>query len=441
MVRKAVLINLTLAPVGAPPRLAGLPLPVRAVLSAQRAGIEEIIIVGGDDPGRLLDPGLKVAWRWLPLPAQSQNELNALRRVREELKEDFVLFFADSVFDATALASLRAARLEGKAARIAALPVSDDGLTGASLYVASPEFLRRLPASRTGSGGDEAGDGLDRIDSFAAHLREQGQVDRVKVSGTLWPRTTDGARLRAIERALAHLNLKPSDGIFAKFNKMVVAEPLIRFFLRTPATPNFITGLGLFLGLGSGWAFAQGSYGWGIAGAFLAYVSAIMDHCDGMVARLKFQESEFGVWFETAVDYVSYLAIFVGLAIGLYRETGFVHHLFVGGLFLFGWVMSFILQSRQRNLASGDNPADFPNRIHTKLEQHSRNFFHWFSRRLYFLVRRAVLPYFILLFCLLDLRVLLLGWVTFGANLVWLLTLYNNRLFRPAKTTATAEAD
>ncbi|MFQ5663664.1 MAG: hypothetical protein ACE5HL_07525 [Terriglobia bacterium] len=34
-----------------------------------------------------------------------------------------------------------------------------------------------------------------------------------------------------------------------------------------------------------------------------------------------------------------------------------------------------------------------------------------------------------------------LGWVTFGANLVWLLTLYNNRLFRPAKTTATAEAD
>jgi hypothetical protein len=49
-----------------------------------------------------------------------------------------------------------------------------------------------------------------------------------------------------------------------------------------------------------------------------------------------------------------------------------------------------------------------------------------------------VLPYIILFFCLVDQCVLLLAWVTFGANLVWMLTLYNNRLFRTPLEAAQA---
>lgn len=427
MVRKAVVINLTAAPLPGHTRLAGLPLLLRAVLSAQRAGLEEIFIVGGEHPGRLLerDKRVQIRWRWVPLAEaeDAHNEVKALLQVGDQLKENFLLFFADSVFEAKAAASLRAVPLEGKVARIA---VGTGGgrssAAGApSLYLCRPDFLRLLEKEKEKD--------AQRIDAVIARYRfVGGPADAV--AGRVWERTSDRARLRAIHRELAHFHLKPSDGMFARFNKLVVAERLIRVFLRTPATPNFITGLGLVFALGSGWAFAQGSYWWSIAGAFIAYISAIMDHVDGMVARLKFLESEFGVWFESAVDYASYLFIFVGLAIGLYRETGAAQHLVVGGLFLFGGVVSFVLQSRQRKLASGDDPTDFPNRIHTKLEQHSQNFFHWFSRRAYFLVRRAVLPYFILLFCLLDLRVLLLDWVALGANLVWLLTLYNNRLFR-----------
>lgn len=443
MVRKAVLLNSTLEPAAGMPRLAGLPLLLRAVVSAQRAGIEEILLVGGEDPAPLLrgDRRVKLAWRWQPAyvpqsgtsasgAAALASEIAALRTLREELKENFVLLFADSVFDAQALAALCAAPLDGQAARAALRASAPEASGRHSLYLCSPDFLRLLPESGPAS-----------LEEYAAQLRARGRLDTVEVPGRLWPRTSERAGLRTIHRELTHFSLKPSDGIFAKFNKLVVAEALIRFFLRTPATPNFITALGLFFALGSGWAFAQGSYGWSIAGAFLAYVSAIMDHVDGMVARLKFLESKFGVWFESAVDYASYLCIFTGLAVGLYRETGFLHHLVVGGLFLFGWVISFIVMSRQRHRASGDNPTDYPIRMHVKLEQHPQNFFHWLARKCYFLVRRAVLPYFVLLFCLLDLRVWLLGWVAFGANLVWLLTVYNNRLFRPAKTNAPAEAD
>ncbi|MCI0403811.1 MAG: CDP-alcohol phosphatidyltransferase family protein [Acidobacteria bacterium] len=433
MVRKAVLINQTLVPARETPRLAGLPLLLRAVLAAQRAGIEEIIIVGGDDPEPVLgrDARVHLGWGWIPVPGTGESELEALRAARERLDGDFLLLFADSVFDARTAGALCRLPLDGRklvAAHPADMP--EELEPGASsLFLCSVELFAAIANAPAG-----------RIASLYPGLRAEGRAASVEAQGRLWPRTSERRRLRSIHRELTHFNLKPSDGIFARFNKLVVGEWLIRLFLKTPFTPNAISLLGLALAVGATAAFIQGNYWWSLLGAVLAYFSAIMDHVDGMVARLKFLESEFGVWLESAVDFASYLFIFTGLAAGLYRETGQTYTLVLGGLFAFATIVSFIALSRQRRLASADNPTDFPNRIHTKLEEQSSNFLHWFTRKFYFLTRRAVLPYIILAFCLLDLRVLLLAWVTFGANLVWILTLYNNRLFRRSRQ-APAEAD
>lgn len=432
MVRTAVLLNVATEALPTRLRLAGLPLLLRAVLAAQRGGIEEMIIVGGEDPAPLLrDKRVKPAWRWVPAPGA--DEIGALRAAQAEVSQDFLLLFADSIFEAGAVESLARVSVEGYAARIARRPDDPDEGEGAkfSLALCSPDLLRQLDQ-------EPARDG--RLAAVVTRLRHEGRADSVAVAGRLWPRTGEREKLRGIQRELTHFNLKPSDGIFARFNKLVVAQPLIRFFLRTPATPNFITGLGLALALASAWTFAHGSYGWSLAGAVLAYLSALLDHADGMVARLKMQESESGFWFEAAVDIASYWCVFGGLAVGLYRETGFVHHLVAGGVLLAGVGASFIAQSKQRKLVGSDNPADYPVRMHEVLDQHSHNLFHWFARKAHFMVRRAVLPYFVMLFCLLDWRVLMLDLVAIGANLFWLLTLYSSRLVRPAST-ASAEAD
>ncbi|HEX9763655.1 MAG TPA: CDP-alcohol phosphatidyltransferase family protein [Candidatus Acidoferrales bacterium] len=438
MVRKAVLINQTLAPARETPRLAGLPLLVRAVLAAQRAGVEELIVVGGDDPEPLLgrDSRVHLGWGWIPVPGTGESELEALRAAAGRLNGDFLLFFADSVFDARTAASLRAAPLNGRlllAARPADTPEELEP-AGASLYLCSAE----LPAA---AGAAAAG----RIASLYPRLRAEGRAASVEAQGRLWPRTTERPLLRSIHRELAQISLKPSDGIFARFTKLVVAGPLIRLFLNTPLTPNAISLLGLVLAVAAAGAFLQGDYWWSLLGAALAYLSAVMDHVDGMVARLKFLESDFGVWLETTVDFASYFFIFTGLAAGLYGHTGRNVYLVLGGLFAFANVVSYIVMGRQRRLAAADKPADYVNRIYHKLEEERGNFLHWFTRKFHFLTRRAVLPYIILVFCLLDLRTVLLAWVTFGANLVWILTLYNNRLFNSSRAKprerASAEAD
>lgn len=419
-------------------RLAGLPLLLRNVLVAQRAGIEDLLVVGGEDPTRLLgrDSRVKLRWRWVPLePEEPRNQVAALRRLAAVEREGFLLFFADSVFDTPAATALRAAPLEGKLARAAVVGGSIDGVESASLFLCSPELLRH--AEQTGNGPTASAD----LIALAAVVSNGNGLGTVEVAGRVWPRTSDRKTLRAIQQELSRVSLKPSDGFYARFNKMWLAQPLIRFFLRTPATPNFITSLGLLFGLGAGIVFAQGGYWWAVAGSLLWFVSALLDHIDGMVARLKFQESEFGTWYESFVDYSATFSAYVGMAIGLYRETAVAHHLAVGGLFIFGAIFSFIVQSRQRRRLSADNLADYPNRMHRMLEKNSRNLFHWFSRKAYFVARRAVLPYYMLIFCLLDLRVLFLGWSALGANVLWIMTLYSNRLLRPPASTATAEAD
>ncbi len=437
MIRQAVLINQTYSAAPGWSRLAGLPLLLRAVLTAQRAGIEEILIVGGPDPRPLLarDRRVQVSWRWVPLEASPDtDEINALERVASELDDSFVVFFSDSIFDVAAVNFLRWVSLDGRVAAVGLAPGQTDGFERASLFVCTREFVRRAGQGEAATGEPQ------RLGMVAVRLREQG-VAALEVPGRVWPRTSERKHLRAILRELSRVNLKPSDGFYARFNKLYLAQPLIRFFLRTPATPNFITGLGLVLGLGAGAVFAHGGYWWSVLGASLWFLSALMDHVDGMVARLKFLESEFGTWFESWVDYISTFSAYIGLVIGLYRETGFAHHLVVGGLFVFGAIMIFITQSQQRKRLSPDNPADYPNRIHRKLEEHSSNLLLWFARKAYFVARRAVLPYYMLLFCLLDLRVLFLGWSTLGAHIMWIFTLYSNRFVRPQAPPAPASAD
>jgi len=434
---RAVLLNRTRPPGGSRLPLAGVPLLLRALLAAQRVGVEEVLVVGGQDPSDLLKRTrrLKLAWRWLPEVegVATRSEVGELLRAGREVEGEFLLLFADSIFDVSAIRALRELDLEGRAARAAAATPITEPAAASGLYVCGPDFLRLAEQA--------AREGVGSIDDLFARAQARGQAAVVEVEGRVWPRTTDPEQLRSIGQELAHVSIKPSDGFYARFNKRVLSLPLITLFLNTPATPNFITGLGLTLALTAAVVIAQGGYWWALGGSVLWFLSALMDHCDGMVARLKFMESDFGTWFESTVDNTATLAVYVGLAVGLYRETGFTHHLLVGGLFVVGTIISFLAMSLQRKRISGDNLADYPNRMHRKLEAHSSNPFLWFGRNAYFIARRAVLPYYVLLFCLLDLRVFFLGWSALGAQLYWIMTLYSNRMLRPAPVPKAAEGD
>lgn len=235
--------------------------------------------------------------------------------------------------------------------------------------------------------------------------------------------------VRQAERELVRRSGKDSDGIYSKSNRWLV-RPVVRWLSKTRVTPNGITFGGLGAAALSGYWFSQGYWTAYVIGALLYFSSVLFDEMDGMLARIKFRESAFGCWLETFVDYAGYLFVFSGMTAGLYRESG-PRWLAAGGVLLFGTALSFVVLARQRRLATDPGrPQEYRIRLHRRLEADSGNFLSRFGRLTEFLARNGAFCYYVLIFSTLGGLKLLFLLAAFGSNVIWLLVLHWNRLFR-----------
>ena len=120
--------------------------------------------------------------------------------------------------------------------------------------------------------------------------------------------------------------------------------PISSFLVKTFLTPNQVTVIGLFIGLASGFFFAQGNYLSGIIGGLLLVATAIWDCCDGDVARLKFMESDFGESLDTTCDNIINIFVFTGIMLGVASSKGLAQALTpffllsVGGCLIFFFI-------------------------------------------------------------------------------------------------------
>jgi len=259
---------------------------------------------------------------------------------------------------------------------------------------------------------------------------------QVVVSGQLGVLVGPPASIQEVEAELVRQSGKVTDGIYSRFNR-ILCRPAVRRLSHTPVTPNVVTFGGLAVAILSGFSFAQGSWLWGVLGAALFFISGLFDEIDGMLARLKFQESPFGCWLETMVDYATYLLVFAGMTVGGYRQGGALY-LVLGLVLAFGLVVSFIAISTQRKLAAPpDKPNEYSRRYLTALEQDRGNLISRLVRQLQFLTKKGVLVHYLLLFAVLNLLQVVMFIAAFGANVAWIVTVYlNRRLFLSNKPTS-----
>ena len=161
---------------------------------------------------------------------------------------------------------------------------------------------------------------------------------------------------RAAEQmAAAHSQAKAGlDGFVDRYFNRKVSTLLTSLFLRIGLSPNTITVLSLFIGLMAAGSFALGGYLAGIVGSLLFQLSAIVDCCDGEVARLTNRQSRFGQLLDLAADNVVHMAIFAGVAWGLFLQqeprSGSWLSLALGAAAVLGNGLAFWLVSRALTL-------------------------------------------------------------------------------------------
>jgi phosphatidylglycerophosphate synthase len=254
-----------------------------------------------------------------------------------------------------------------------------------------------------------------------------------------WQRVLTAQQCRLAEQKLDQWLVKPTDGIFARMNRRV-SIPISRQLIPFPITPNMVSLFTLGVSFAAGALFALGGYWNVLSGAALSVFASILDGCDGEVARLKLQESDFGCWLETICDYLYYLFIFAGMTIGLVRSSGNRSYLVWGGLLVFGAVASFLATGLQRHQLATGRPEQYLRNWHAKADSRRSNPLLYLGRHTEFIIRRCFLPYAFLVFALLNIMNWALVGAALGANVVWIIALYSYRAFATAQASTVSPA-
>ncbi len=322
------------------------------------------------------------------LPLIQRTALSALRcglRVgvigRESAERVRAVFASD--------ARTRAVEVTGDAAsapgtQITVLP-SDCLLTAATLERVNASSLDGRPLLFSAPGGTyialyrpEMVDGLDvrslsaaGADQLWAALRARG-AEGVSLDGEVCARITDEHSVSAAEALLCaqlRADSADSDGPLAHWIDRRISLRISRWLVRrTQLRPNHITVIGTSVGLVAAALLGVGTYWAGVAGTLLFLCATIIDGCDGEVARLKFQESSFGQKFDVITDNIVHVAIFIGLAVGLYRQNPGGPYLLLMGILLGGFactsvVTYFFLVRRPGFARSGGTPMSLRGRV------------------------------------------------------------------------------
>jgi CDP-diacylglycerol---glycerol-3-phosphate 3-phosphatidyltransferase len=95
-----------------------------------------------------------------------------------------------------------------------------------------------------------------------------------------------------------------------------IITPLINLLVRHRVHPNLLTTLGFLATLGAGLAFHQHAVH---AAGFLILLGGFFDILDGRVARLTGLGSKFGAFYDSTLDRISEIVVFMGI-LSMYND-------------------------------------------------------------------------------------------------------------------------
>jgi len=288
-------------------RAFGIPSVLRLAVVASKVGIERVFVIGK------VNSLIPILSHLVPLPNfYAVESVDMLGQVIQGLDIDdrkgILVMRADYVVDRRSLTHfLEKAEEPGISFMEAAGAGSGDGL-----YLTSPSDLVPILQILWA-----VGESNPDIMSRARRISSPNGLPYIPKSGI------EGGR-EAEDRLIAALaaNTNPDDGLMARHFSRRISRLISRRVACTDLSPNQITLIGMSIGLFGAFCLSRAGYGIQLFGSLLFVLCIIIDGVDGEVARLKLRESLFGHYLDVTTDNIVHAAVFIGIAFGLYHNTG-----------------------------------------------------------------------------------------------------------------------
>ena len=347
--------------------LLGLSLIERVILTAKKSGLSDFYVVTGYN-------GEKVR-QYLDRFSQSRN-INITHITNEEwengngisvlkakklLNENFILLMGDHIFDESMLARLKNERIADDEVMLAVdynieinrlvdvddvtrVLVEDNRILDigknikkynaydTGIFLCSPAIFSAIEESL--HNGDSSLSGGIRV------LASKGKAKTFDIKDDYWIDVDDEKTYKLAEKKLLDTLKKTSDGPVSRYLNRPISTKITRHLLRTDITPNHVSFFSFILAMLGAFLFFLGGYITLVIGAILAQVASVIDGCDGEIARLKIQVTEFGGWFDAVLDRYADAFLLFGLTYYVCFTNCDFFTLFIGFLAIIGAFMN-----------------------------------------------------------------------------------------------------
>jgi phosphatidylglycerophosphate synthase len=348
-------------PEGALSQVGGVSLFQRAVLTLQRAGITRLLILADQQEEALRwclskDSRITAQIRWLPVREFPPQDIKTWEALAGDIQGSYLVLSGRAVFSQGLIEQLRREIREGRS--FLAVTHPSDTPTH------SPVFADMLVVPANVFSGSAASDSPATQDEspFRALVSQALAGGRLRTvaaePGTsCWYQAIRNADDVGKAEELLFRSLKSDlDGFVDTYFNRKVSVALTRLFLTVGWSPNTVTSLSILIGLTAALSFSLNTYVAGVIGALLFQLSAIVDCCDGDVARLTLKESRFGAQLDLLGDNAVHMAIFAGIAWTGYTDTHSFVPLGLAATAIVGSALSlwFVTHLKERKMG---NPA------------------------------------------------------------------------------------
>lgn len=347
--------------------LLGLPLIERVLLTADKAGLTEFIVVTGHNNEAMERHLTRFSQsRDITITTikneewEKENGLSVLK-AKQLLDENFILLMGDHIFDKTLLVKLKNEKVgDGEVVLAVDYNIETNGFVvdgdvtkvlveedrildigkdikkynayDTGIFLCSPTTFGAIEESE--SYGNTSLTGGVRV------LAKKGKAKALDIKDNYWVDVDDEETYRFAEGKLLSTLKKPADGPVSRYLNRPISTMISKYLVKTSISPNSISFFSFLISMLGAFFFFLGGYVNLIIGGILAQFSSVVDGCDGEIARLKFLETEFGGWFDAVLDRYADAFLIFGLTYYLYSLSGNRLHLSIGFLAIIGTFMN-----------------------------------------------------------------------------------------------------